>query len=164
MNDEHIINLLDEEKFRDLSGAEIRSIEDHARSCADCAREYEAAKVAALVLRERAAQTIEPTPFFETRVLAAWREKQAALQPVVNRLRQWWQDTKILVSGLATAVMLLMVLTFIAPQVSNNAPLQASAIDYYSVESLVFERPEPSVDLTDAQLLEEIYGSDELEN
>jgi hypothetical protein len=164
MKDEHINNLLDENRFEDLSETELRQIEAHIGGCADCGYQYEAAKIASLILRERVTQTIEPTPFFEARVLRAWREKQATLEPVTSRLRQLWQDTKILVSGLATAVALLMVLTLFIPQNTAVTPLQALIIDDYSVESIVFDRQDAPDDLTDTQLLDEIYGDDDLEN
>jgi predicted anti-sigma-YlaC factor YlaD len=161
MKDKHIINLLEENKIKDLSEADAAFIAAHVEQCADCRREYEAARVAQMVLKTRAAQTLEPPPFFEARVMNAWRERQAAPKPVADRIRQMWQDTKILVSGLATSVAVLTILTFVVPQGASDT---LASNDYYSLESVVFEHPDQPADLTDEQLLEEIYGSDDLEN
>jgi predicted anti-sigma-YlaC factor YlaD len=163
MNDGHIINLLDEKKFSDLSETEIQTIEAHIENCVSCRSEYEAAAIASVLLRERAAVTIEPPPFFETRVLNAWRERQAELMPAAERLRQMWQDVKLLVSGLTAAVAALLAVTFFVPQINGDAPLRASFTDYYTVESVIFERPSIPENLSDEQLLGEIYGGDELE-
>lgn len=166
MKDKHIINLLEENGLKDLSDTDIRLVEAHVERCAECRREYEAAKVSSILLKTRAAQTLEPPPFFETRVLSAWRERQAAAaKPIVDKIRQMWQDTKILVTGLATSVAMLAVLAFIVSQMTNAPVFQASADDNYSVESVVFDRQEsPADDLNDDQLLQEIYESDDLEN
>lgn len=163
MKDEHIINLLEANKLKDLSDAEFRRVENHAAECAECRREYEAAKVSSLFLRTRAAQTLEPPPFFEARVMNAWRAQQAALKPVADRLRQMWQDAKILVSGLAASVAMLLILTFVVPQTSDTTQLQASPADYYSAESVVFDLPEAPADFTDAQLFQAIYADDDSE-
>jgi predicted anti-sigma-YlaC factor YlaD len=163
MKDKHIINLLEENKFKDLSPEDRALIEEHIADCADCRRGFEAAKVSGIILRTRAAETLEPAPFFEKRVMAAWRERQrAAIKPVADRIRQMWQDAKILVSGLATGVAVLTVLAVFSPQA--NSSLTAHAADYYSVESVVLGQQDATAEITDEQLLEEIYGSEDLEN
>ena len=164
MKDKHIVNLLDEKKLKELSADERERIETHVAECAACRSEYEAARVAHLVLKTRASQTLEPTPFFEARVMNAWRERQAALKPVGDRIRQMWQDAKLLISGLTTSVALLAVMSLVVPQAANDAgSMYASTNDYYTVESLVFEGQEMPEEITDGQLFEAIYG-DETEN
>lgn len=163
MKDDHIINLLEENKLKDLSEDKTRQIEAHIKECVDCRREFGAAKVALTILRERAAHALEPTPFFEARVMNALRERQAT-RPVSNRLWQMWQDAKLLVSGLGTSVAMLLILTFVVSQNTSSTDFQATVSDQYSVESIVFDSPEGTENLTDSELIQTIYSPEETEN
>ncbi|HLA96655.1 MAG TPA: zf-HC2 domain-containing protein [Pyrinomonadaceae bacterium] len=164
MKDKHIGDLIQENRIKDLSDADTTFVEAHMKQCPRCRMEFEAARIASVLLESRAAQTLEPSPFFEARVMNAWRERQAALMPLADRLWQAWNDTKLLVSGLATSLAVLLVLTFAGPGIRNDALLQASADDPYSAESILFAHQEVAGDLTDVDLLTEIYGDDDTEN
>jgi TctA family transporter len=53
------------------------------------------------MIKERAQAAIEPSPFFQTRVMAAWREQQAVESvPAIMRL---WRSSRALVSSMALA-------------------------------------------------------------
>src|SRR2546423_4693193 len=105
MKDEHIIDLLERAPFAELSTAELATIKAHAEACAACLRAYEAARVSTLLLKERSAETFAPPPFFETRVLAALRERQATTD--AWSFARLWQTTAALVSTMAALVALL---------------------------------------------------------
>ena len=164
MKNKHIIDLIQESRIKDLSDADRAFVEAHIEQCPGCSMEYEAAKISSVLLENRAAQTLEPSPFFEARVMNAWRERQSALKPVGDRLWQAWSDTKLLFSGLATSVAVLLVLTFAGPEISDDASVQASIDEPFSAESILFTQPEAAGDLTDVDVLTEIYGDDDTEN
>ncbi len=78
MKDEHIISLLENASFAELSEKDLGTIRIHVGDCEGCLSAFEAAQLTRLLLQERVAVEIEPPPFFHTRVLATLRERQAA--------------------------------------------------------------------------------------
>ena len=77
MKDEHIIKILDGTPLSRLSVEQLELVRSHSRNCVSCASAYRAFSVASAVIKERAQVVVEPTPFFQTKVLAALRERQA---------------------------------------------------------------------------------------
>src|ERR1043165_8011327 len=146
MKDEHIIGMIENTPLSGLSESERALIRAHTRQCAQCLRAFEAAQISALLLRERAAETIEPSPFFQTRVLAALRERQAAGEP--NALRRLWNATGALVSSMAATVAALVILTVFAPgSQPTSAPQEmASTYSSYSAEEVLFDQNESPAD------------------
>ena len=140
MRDEHIISIIENAPLSSLSESEMASIRAHTDQCAECQRAYEAAQISALLLRERVAETIEPSPFFQTRVLAALRERQAAGETAA--LRRLWNATGALVSSMAATVAALAILTIFAPgSQPTPAPQEmASAYNSYSAEEVLFDQ------------------------
>jgi anti-sigma-K factor RskA len=160
MRDEHITGMLDDAPFAALDEGELATLRAHAESCAGCARAFEAARVSSLLLRERAAETFEPSPFFQTRVLAALRERQAANE--TWSLRRMWKSAGLLVSSMAATVAALAALTFIAPQATTTTEV-ASADNSYSAEAVIFDEGEPNGDepMTYGQVLTTLYESED---
>lgn len=158
----HIIDILENSRFKDLSKEELTMIESHAKSCADCSRAYQAAKVSLIMLETRAEEVFEPSPFFQAKVMNAWKQQQNV--PVVNKFWQMWQDAKLLISGLAAAVLLLAVLTFLAPMLAGNSELLTTNDDYYSAGAVFFNQPESTEDLTEAEAFSQIYDESEDDN
>jgi hypothetical protein len=76
MKDKHITEILDNASTSALSESELNEVRAHALECGSCRSAYEAARLSAVVLKSRAQVTIEPSPFFQTRVMAALREQQ----------------------------------------------------------------------------------------
>src|SRR5437660_862399 len=89
MKDEHIIAMLDRVPLDRLNESELASIQAHADTCVKCGRALDAARVSSLLLKSRAAETFEPSPFFQTRVLALLRERQAAAVEAWSLGRLW---------------------------------------------------------------------------
>ena len=132
MDHKHITEILDKASIAMLSESELNEIRVHALECMSCRDEYEAARLSAVVLRTRAEATIEPSPFFQTRVMAALREQQAVESvPAMLRL---WRSAKALVSTMAVTTAALAVVSFMQPSQTTTAPEQtASAFSAYSV-------------------------------
>jgi predicted anti-sigma-YlaC factor YlaD len=113
MRDEHVIATLEGKPFDSLSEGELATVRAHAGECAECRRAFDAARVSSLLLKERAAAVVEPPPFFQTRVLAALRERQAAGE--AWSFARLWKSAGALVASMAASVALLAGLTFVAP-------------------------------------------------
>jgi hypothetical protein len=162
MRDGHITAILERAPFASLDERELATVRAHAATCADCLRAYKAARVASLLVKERAAETFEPSPFFQTRVLATLRERQAAGD--IFSFARLWRSANALVASMAAVVALLACLTFFAPDAQSNADAAqvASASNPYSPEDVILARDGTADDnLTNAQVLATVYGADE---
>ncbi len=99
------------------------------------------------------AETFEPSPFFDTRVMAAIREKQnqgPAFAPM-------WRAAGALVSSMAAAVVLFAVLSLAV--FDQALPTVASATTAYSAEAVILN--DLDEEQTDGQVLSTLYAADE---
>ena len=135
MRDEHIKKLLDGAPLARLGETELAAVRAHAAVCAECRRAFEAARASASMLKARAAEGFEPSPFFQTRVLAALRERRAAEEGWT--LARLWRSAGLLVSSMAATVAALAVFTFVAPEQSPAQELASGGT--YSAEALIFD-------------------------
>ena len=162
MRDEHIISIIEDAPLSGLSESELADIRAHTNQCAECLRAFEAAQISTLLLRERVAETIEPSPFFQTRVLAALRERQAAGE--TSALKRLWNATGALVSSMAATVAALAILTVFAPgsQPTPGPQEVASVYNSYSAEEVLFDQNQlPDDQMSYGQVLTTLYESDE---
>jgi hypothetical protein len=154
MNERHIIEMLENSPLAGMTENELILVRTHAQSCAACRRAFEAAQLSTLVIRERVAQAIEPSPFFQTRVLAALREQQANTNvPVFGRL---WKSVGALVSSMALTTAALAVLSFVVPA-TTTSPDTTAALIPSSAEAVVFNQDQSADQMTDDQVLSTIY-------
>ena len=156
MKDKHIIEVLDNSSILSLSESELSEVQAHVRDCVSCRDAYEAARLSAIVLQSRAQTTIEPSPFFQTRVMAAWREQQAVESvPAMWRL---WNSAKVLVSSMAVTTAALAVFSLMMPAPATPAVDQtASAL---SAESVIMGQASDE-QLSYEQVFNAIYEDDE---
>lgn len=157
MKEKHIIEVLDNGSISSLSEIELNEVRDHARECESCRGAYEAARVSMLVIRSRAASAIEPSPFFQTRVMAALREQQAVESvPAILRL---WNSARALVSSLAVTTAALAVLSFFITAPSTPAaPEQTASV--FSADSVIMDQAGDE-QMSYEQVLSTIYDEDE---
>ena len=155
MKDKHIIEVLDNSSILSLSESELSEVQAHVRDCVSCRDAYEAARLSTIILQNRAQATIEASPFFQTRVMAAWREQQAVeSEPAMWRL---WSSAKALVSTMAVTTAALAVLSFMMPAPATPAIDQtASAL---SAESVIMGASDEQ--MTYDQVLSTIYEDDD---
>lgn len=158
MRDEHIKDLLDREGLAGLGERELAAMRAHAEVCGECARAYAAARVAASLLEARGGEGFEPSPFFQTRVLAALRERRSAGE--VWSFGRLWKAAGLLVSSMAASVAVLAALTFVAPQETTTA--QLTPADAYTAEDVIFEQGAGAgTQVSDEQVFATLYGADE---
>jgi predicted anti-sigma-YlaC factor YlaD len=158
MRDEHIRKLLDEAPLASLGRAELAAIRAHAAVCEECRRAFDAAQVSSQMLKARGSETFEPSPFFQTRVLAALRERRAAEEERWT-LARLWKSAGLLVSSLAATTAALAVFTFVAPSETTVAQGVASG-NAYTAESVIFDDAGDE-QMTYDQVLTSLYGSEE---
>ena len=161
MKDKHIVSLLDDKPLTDLSETEISVIRDHTIVCADCRHAFEAAQVSVLLIKERATETFEPSPFFHTKVLARLRERHAA-----NDSWAWqriWRAAGALASSMAVTVAALAVLTVALPDNQTSTGIEtAAAVNSYSAEDLILNDTEAlDTQASDGYILTTLYGAEE---
>ena len=157
MRDEHVKKLLDEAPLSSLGKAELGAVRAHAETCEECGRAFEAARASSLMLKARTREAFEPSPFFQTRVLAALRERRAAEEErwTLGRL---WKSAGLLVSSMAATTAALAVFTFVAPQEQTAQELASGGT--YSAESVIFDEGAEE-QMTYDQVLTSLYGSEE---
>ena len=155
MKQKHVIDMLDNSPLASLSESELNTIRAHAETCAACRRAYQAARLSTQLIKERAAETMEASPFFQTRVLAALREQQNNA-PVLARL---WKSAGALVSSMAMTTAALAALSFLAPGAGTATP-QANTVPLspYSAEAVVFNQDQSDDQMTDEQVFSAIYA------
>lgn len=155
MKDKHIIELLDSASIAALSESELSEVQAHARDCESCSSAYEAAQLSEVILRSRAQVTFEPSPFFQTRVMAALRE-QNAVESVPAMLRLW-KSARALVSSMAVTTAALAVLSFVLPA-PITAVVETASVD--SAESVILDQGNDD-QMSYAQVLSAIYDEDD---
>lgn len=154
MKDKHIIDVLDNSPILNLSENKLSEIQVHVRECVSCREAYEAARMSAIVLQSRAQATIEPSPFFQTRVMAAWREQQA--EESVPAMWRLWSSAKALVSTMAVTTAALAVLSFVMP----STPASDQAVSYLSADSVIMGQASDEP-MSYEQVLATIYEDDD---
>lgn len=160
--DRHIISLIESGPLSSLSETDLAAIRVHTDHCSNCLQAFQAAQVSALLLKERAAEVFEPSPFFQTRVMATLRERQAegALTPLWT-LARLWRSAGALASTMLATVAALVVLTFVIPGNElgpTYQPVSSLAHNYSAEEVILNENAQPEDQLSDDQLLTTIYG------
>jgi hypothetical protein len=159
MKDKHIINLLESAPLAELSETDLSEVRLHAGECAGCRQAFEAAQIASLLLKERSAETFEPSPFFHTRVMATLRERQAT-----NEQWAWsrmWRSAGALASSMVATVAALAVLTFVIPAQVSTVSQETSALSAFSAEEVILNHGESDDQVSDGQVLTTLYGADE---
>jgi hypothetical protein len=151
VKDTHIINLLESAPLAELGESDLNLIQSHIVTCEGCRYAYDAAEIASLLLKERAAESFEPSPFFQTRVLAAVREQSANEGWSLIRL---WRSAGALASAMVATVVTLGILTFMVPSATSSQEMSSA----YSPEAIILGQGE----LSDEQILSTLYsGTDE---
>ncbi|HYV82656.1 MAG TPA: hypothetical protein VE931_04020 [Pyrinomonadaceae bacterium] len=152
----HITEILDRASIAMLSESELLEIHVHTMDCMSCRDAFEAARLSAVVIKSRAETTIEPSPFFQTRVMAALREQQAVESvPAMLRL---WRSAKALVSTMAVTTAALAVVSFTQP--SQTTPVLDQTASAYSAYSVIMDQ-DADDQMSYEQVLSTIYEDDD---
>ncbi len=155
MRNDHIINLIEERPIISLSAAEIERVNAHTAGCAECRLAFEAAMVSSRLLRERAEVAVEPSPFFQTRVMAAIRERNAA--PEAFGILKLWLSARILITSMAAVVVMLTALTLLSgsnTDMTTGPGAEETELSVFDDDGRINE------DLTYGQVLTNLYDQE----
>lgn len=159
MRNEHVISILESKPLGELNENELAQIHAHFLICESCRQAYEAAQVSEILLKERAAEILQPSPFFQTRVLAALRERRSE-----NESWAWsrlWRTAGGLASSMVATVATLAILTFVVPG-TPGVDSQGPALNPYSTEAVVLNENTPSDDqLSNNDVYATLYETDD---
>lgn len=160
MSDNHILYLLDDRPLSSLTATELEQITAHNANCDPCSSAYEAAQIAFALLQERSAVSIEPSPFFQTRVMAAIREKNQEKE--ADGILKFWQAAKALLTSMAAVVVLLTTLTIYTANTSSTEVTESSlSFNSDPAEVVIYGRANfDEVEITNSDALSDIYGID----
>jgi anti-sigma factor RsiW len=162
MPEHHITEILDNTALAELTDADKRAIHAHVGGCEACAQAFQAARISAVLMKERAVaaeqSVLQANPFFQTRVLAAWREQQDGA--AAWSFRRLWKATGAIVASMAATTAALAVLTFVAPAADTNDQ-QTAALVPYSAETVVLDQDQDDNQLTNDQVISAIYADDD---
>ena len=164
MKESHIITIIEQRCVSGLCEAEIAEIEVHIADCADCRCAYRAAQISDRLVRARVAETIEASPFFNTRVMAALRERE--LSPELPALLRMWKAAGSLVSAMAAVVVILIGLTIFGTGTDSQSQMTEMVVNQsmFSPEYVVFEQGEGADDsLAYDQVLTTVYDSEDVD-
>ena len=164
MKESHIITIIEQRCVSGLCETEIAEIEVHIADCTDCRRAYRAAQISDRLVRARVAETIEASPFFNTRVMAALRERE--LSPELPALLRMWKAAGALVSAMAAVVVILIGLTIFGTGTDTQSQMTEMAVSQsmFSPEYVVFEQGEGADDsLAYDQVLTTVYDSEDVD-
>ena len=161
MPERHITEILDNTPFIALTQSELSAIREHTSSCIECTNAFQAAQISAVLLKERISEAsvsaANANPFFQTRLLAAWREQQEASAWSFRRL---WNATGAIVASMAATTAALAVLTFVVPATDTNDQ-QTAAVVPYSAETVVLDQDQDDYQFTNDQVIKAIYVDDD---
>lgn len=155
MKDRHVINVIEEGRFADLGEAQLSLIGTHAQDCDECRNAFAAARISNELLRVRAEmESPTPSPFFQTKVMAALRERQAIRKPIAA-FRRWWQAAYPMVGSMLILAVILAALTIVAPRHDATQAGSTPSYNLYTTDEMMLnQRPR---NLTTEQALEVIY-------
>jgi hypothetical protein len=150
---EHIIENLDSRPFAEFGAGELAQMREHGAGCGTCETAFQSARRNAAILKFEAAHTIDPSPFFQTKVLAAMKEKRS-YRPVVDFWKMW-QASGALVSVMLVMVAVLFFAGIAAPDAvgGNTGPVATAD----TAEAVIFEQDKTLSDITSEQIFQEIY-------
>ena len=159
MRDDHIISLIEERAIESLSASERQTVEAHTANCPACRRAFDVARLASQLLHERAAVIVEPPPFFQTKVLAAIREKQQE----TFGLQRMWQAARALLTSMAMLVVLLTAFSYYTDDVDRRLPAddQSTLISRFASDPdellLAGQENLSDGDVSDSEMLIDLY-------
>ena len=158
MNSEHIIKILEARSLKSLNPSDRRILEHHIEDCADCARAYQAAVIAEALLHARVSDTLEPSPFFKTRVMAALRERKAEQS---SSLATLWQTARAMVASLVMVVAILLAVNFYMGGFGAPPGLDdlTASDNIYSTEWVLLENGDAANNVTYNEALTTLYES-----
>ncbi len=162
MRDNHVLNILEKKGLQDLSAEEHAAVLEHTRCCGRCLRAYRIAQISKSLLVERALESMEPSPFFQARVMAALRNKEAPDQRLFIRV---WRAAGTLMTALIAVIIILLAVNLYTLRVQEQLPANQNPVEVeYSLDNAITDGSSPSAAeerLTSGQVIEVLFASED---
>ena len=155
MKENHILNLLESHSLGKLSVAELEMIHAHTAACSECLLAYQAAQASLRLLQERASVTVEPPPFFQTKVMAAIREQKLA--PKRLGFLNVWRTARPVIATMGAFVAMLLALTFSDDSEPPTAPSDLALVNDGAPEWVIVDSDDVGDEMTYSQALTMLY-------
>jgi predicted anti-sigma-YlaC factor YlaD len=157
VQENHVIEILESAPLQSLTDDQMAIVRAHVEGCAACRSALRAAEFSTMLIRKRATEVVEPPAFFQTRVMAALRERKADdSAPVIWRL---WKTAGALVSSMALTTAALAVLSVVAPGPSGYTE-ETATLNSYSAEGIIMGQDQAEEQITYEQVLSTIYADE----
>ena len=155
MKNRHIEDIIDSKSFTDLGESELRLIEAHRISCERCAAAFDAARVAATLMKASPTSSdAGPPPHFNRAVMTEWR-RRSSVKSSVEFFGRWWAAYNPMVAVMVAVVLFLGGLAALAP--SRDAdPGIVNHSNLYPAEAVLIDQ-RPSRELNREQVFQVIY-------
>src|SRR5262249_41920079 len=129
----------------------------HCDACIECRRWLRAAALTTSLIRARACEEMEPSPFFRTRVLAAIRDRGAVT--VRRQTERMWTSARAIVAPMLVVVIILLALNLFAPKPVDQIAGGESFRGRDSVERIVMDDTSAADDgITSGQVLDTVFA------
>lgn len=153
----HILELIDDNRLRDIEPKDMDSIRAHVSECDGCRRAFDAAVVSSAILEARLieSESALPSPFFTDKVMNAIRDRASAGHAVAV-FQRWWQASFSVVAGMLIVVFALAAVALLVPAQDDEALTPQGGM--YNPESVIMDQM-TSREFTNEQALQEIYNS-----
>jgi hypothetical protein len=140
--------------------AQMSEVRLHADGCQDCRFIYQNWLVADGLIKSRAAETLEPSPFLETRIIAAIREARDRARPAF--LATMWQKAGLVLTSIVALVVILVSLNLLTGQTTVVTVAQDVSSGSYSTEQVVMGDPGSALDdsVTNSQVADTVFNLD----
>jgi len=155
MKENHIVNLLESRSLGSLSVAELEMIHAHTAACSECLLAYQAAQASLRLLQERASAIVEPSPFFQTKVMATIREQKLA--PKRFGFLNVWQSARPVVASMGVFVAMLLALTLFNSFEPPTEPSDLASLNDAAPEWVVVDSDDVGDEMTYSQALTVLY-------
>ena len=156
MNSNHIHQLLEERSLPSLTAEELARIEEHTAQCESCTTAYESARIAFAMLQERSALQVEPSPFFQTRVMAAIREHRQEAE-TFNILKMW-RTARTMLASMAALVVLLTSITVYTNYLTSETVHTSLSYNAETADFVLYGRDDfDEQAISNSQMISNVY-------
>jgi predicted anti-sigma-YlaC factor YlaD len=149
MREQHIVEILDNAPFGSFNENELSAMREHCAECGDCRNAFAAARISSAAIKFESEQAFEPSPFFQTKVIAALREQRGETKTLWDFWRLW-QASGSLVTMMIALVAMLMFAVVLAPSHQTMAAGDQA-------EAVILEQDAIAKDMTNDQVFQALY-------
>ena len=154
-----IIAYLDSVSLNHISEDILSELRQHADTCEGCGNVLTSAMLASELLRARLdeAESVHPSPFFESVVMNAIKAGKAVSTPIAA-FTKWWKATSSILAFSASISVILILVALMTSRVEEAPVISSSSSNLYPTEAVLMDQTTNGRDLTNEQVLQVVYN------